>query len=106
MIRNEEQIMFVKENFVNDGPYLRYRTADAPYGRVVARFKHGSKGFITKANVKQWLIKSGIDQDVYFHMLVKEGIAPIGIIKILDRDFYDAKREAWNRKQIEKYGNA
>ena len=39
-------------------------------------------------------------------MLVKEGIAPVGIIKILDRDFYDAKREAWNRKQIEKYGNA
>ena len=89
--------MFVKENFVNDGPYLRYRTDDAPYGKIVGRWKNG-RGFITKTIFKNWLIKSGLDQDVYFHMLVKEGIAPVGIMKILDRDFHDAKREAWNKK--------
>ena len=33
--------MFVKENFVNDGPYLRYRTENEPYGKIVGRWKHG-----------------------------------------------------------------
>jgi len=93
-------MLFEKENFVNDGPYLRYRTADAPYGKIVGRWKSG-RGFITKAIFKNWLIKkSGLPVDAYFTAF-DSGVAPIDIMKTIDRDFFDAKREAWNKKIYE-----
>ena len=88
--------MFEKDLFVNDGPYLRYRTDDAPYGKIVGRWKNG-RGFITKAIFKNWLIKSGLSPQAYFEAFDK-GHAPLDIMKHLDRDFFDAKREAWNKK--------
>ena len=92
--------MFVKENFVNDGPYLRYRTENEPYGKIVGRWKHG-RGFISKAVFKNWLIKrSGLSPKAYFEAFDK-GHAPIDIMRHLDSDFFDAKREAWNKKMWE-----
>ena len=89
--------MFIKENFVNDGPYLRYRTEEAPYGKIVGRWKNG-RGFITKAIFKNWLIKrSGLSPKVYFEAFDK-GHAPLDIMRHLDRKFFDAKRAAWNKK--------
>ena len=94
--------MFEKDLFVNDGPYLRYRTEDAPYGKIVGRWKHGNRGFITKAIFKNWLIKkSGLSPKVYFEAFDK-GHAPVDIMRHLDESFFQAKREAWNKKQYEK----
>ena len=91
--------MFEKDLFVNDGPYLRYRTDDAPYGKIVGRWKNG-RGFITKTIFKNWLIKSGLSPQAHFEAFDK-GHAPLDIMKHLDRDFFDAKREAWNKKMWE-----
>ena len=88
--------MFEKDLFVNDGPYLRYRTDDAPYGKIVGRWKN-ARGFITKAIFKNWLIKSGLSPQAYFEAFDK-GHAPLDIMRHLDQDFFDAKREAWNKK--------
>ena len=89
-------MFFLKEKFVNDGPYLRYRTDDAPYGKIVGRWKNG-RGFITKTIFKNWLIKSGMPIEAYFTAF-ESGVAPLDIMKTVDRDFFDAKREAWNKK--------
>ena len=91
--------MFIKENFVNDGPYLRYRTEEAPYGKIVGRWKNG-RGFITKAVFKNWLIKSGLTVDAYFTAF-ESGVPPLDIMKTIDRKFFDAKRAAWNKKIYE-----
>ena len=97
MIRNEEQIMFVKENFFIDGPYLRYRTEKEPYGVVLARFKY-SGGFITKGILKKWLIKhSGLTPSAYLAM-IKTGISPVDVMRTLDEEFYYACIDKWNEK--------
>ena len=93
--------MFVKENFVNDGPYIRYRTEHEPYGVILARFKY-SGGFITKGIFKKWLIKSGLTPSAYLTM-IKVGISPIDVMRELDNDFYNSCREKWNEKQMKKW---
>ena len=92
-------MFFLKEKFVNDGPYLRYRTVEEPYGKIVGRWKNG-RGFITKAIFKNWLIKSGMPIEAYFKAMEK-GHAPLDIMRHVDQDFFDSKREAWNKKMYE-----
>ena len=100
-MEKEGIFMFEKDLFVNDGAYLRYRTAEAPYGQIVGRWKY-TGGFVTKGVFKKWLMKSGIEVAEYFDM-IKNGIAPVDVMRKLDESYYNSLREKWKQKQIEKW---
>ena len=47
-------------------------------------------------------MKSGIEVAEYFDM-IKNGIAPVDVMRKLDEGYYNSLREKWSQKQIEKW---